>query len=52
MPVFDDFIAKFQRGEPMIQLFHPNCENLLKTTLARIMKSKTYTEKKEKALKK
>ena len=50
-PVFDEFMTKFQRQEPMIHLLHPNCEKLLKTTMARLMKSKVYTDKKGKALK-
>ena len=50
-PVFDEFMTKFQRQEPMIHLLHPNCEKLLKTTMARLMKSKVYTDKKGKVLK-
>ena len=51
MPVFDEFMTKFQREEPMIYLLHPSCEKLLKTTMARLMRSKGYTEKKGRALK-
>ena len=50
-PVFDEFMTKFQREEPVIHLLHPNCKKLLKTTMARLMKSKVYTEKKGMALK-
>ena len=50
-PVFDELMTKFQREEPMIHLLEPNCEKLLKTTMARLMKSKIYTEKKRRALK-
>ena len=49
-PVFDEFMTKFQREEPMIHLLHPNCEKLLKSTMARPMKSKVYIEKKARAL--
>ena len=44
-------MTKLQREEPMIHLLHPICEKLLKTTMARLMKSKVYTEKKGRALK-
>ena len=50
-PVFDAFMTKFKREEPMIHLLHPNCEKLLKTTMARPMKSQVYTEKKGRELK-
>ena len=50
-PVFDELMTKFQREEPMIHLLHPNCEKLLKTKMARLTKSKVYTEKKGSALK-
>ena len=39
-PVFDEFMTRFQRKDPMIHLLHPTCEKLLKTTMARLMKSK------------
>ena len=51
-PIFDAFMTKFQREEPVIHMLHPNCEKLLKTTMARLMKSKVYTERKEGHLKK
>ena len=35
----------------MVHLLHSNCEELVKTTMARLMKSKVYTEKKERAFK-
>ena len=50
-PVFDEFMTKVQREEPMIHLLHLNCEKLLKSAKARLMKSKVHTEKKGKALK-
>ena len=49
--VFDVFMTKFQREEPMIHLSHPNSEKLLKTIMARLIKIKLYTEKKGKVLK-
>ena len=52
MPIIDDFIKKFQREEALKHLSYPNCEKVLKTTMARLMKSKVYTEKKRKYLKK
>ena len=51
MPVFDEFMKKFQREEPVMHLSHPNCGKLLKTTMTRFMESKIYTEKKGKAFK-
>ena len=52
MSVLDEFITKFQREQPLSNLSHPNYEKLLKTTMARLMKIKVYTEKKGKAPKK
>ena len=49
-PLFDEFMTKFQKEEPMIHLLHPNCEKLLKTFMGRLLKSKAYTEKKGRAL--
>ena len=45
MPVFKEFMTKFQREELMIHISHQNCEKLLKTAMARLMRSKVYTEK-------
>ena len=51
MPVFDQFMRNFQREELMIHLSHPHCKNFWeKKTMARLMKSEVYTEKKGKAL--
>ena len=49
-PLFDEFMTKFQKEEPVIHLLHPNCEKLLKTVMGRLLKSKAYTEKKGRAL--
>ena len=40
MPVFDEFMTEFQREESIIHSSHPNSEKPLKTTMARLMKSK------------
>ena len=37
-PLFDEFMTKFQKEEPMIHLLHPNCEKLLKTVMGRLLK--------------
>ena len=50
MPVFDEVMTEFQKEETTIHLSYPDCKKLLKTTMARIMKSKVYTEKKGRAL--
>ena len=49
-PLFDEFMTKFQKEEPMIHLLYPSCEKLLKTVMARLLKSKAYTDKKGRAL--
>ena len=49
--VFDEFMTKSKREGPVIHLLHLNCEKLLKTTMARLMKSKVYTEKNGRVLK-
>ena len=49
-PLFDEFMTKFQKEEPMIHLLYPNCEKLLKTVMGRLLKSKVYTENKGRAL--
>ena len=49
-PLFDEFMTKFQKEEPMIHLLYPGCEKLLKTVMARLLKSKAYTDKKGRAL--
>ena len=49
-PLFDEFMTKFQKEEPMIHLFYPSCEKLLKTVMGRLLKSKAYTDKNGTAL--
>ena len=51
-PIFDEFLTKFQKEEPMIHLQYPNCEKLLKVTLGRLTKNKVYKDKKGEQLKK
>ena len=43
-------MTKFQKEEPMIHLLYPSCEKPLKTVMARLLKSKVYTDKKGRAL--
>ena len=43
-------MTKFQKEERMIHLLHPSWEKLLKTVMARLLKSKAYTDKKGRAL--
>ena len=43
-PIFDGFLTKFQKGEPMIHLLHSNCEKLLKTAMGRLMQGKAYID--------
>ena len=50
-PLFDEFITKFQKEEPMIHLLYPNCEKLLKGVMGRLLKSRAYTDKKGATLK-
>ena len=49
-PLFDEFMTKFQKEEPMIHLLYPSYEKLLKTVMATLLKSKAYTDKKGRAL--
>ena len=49
-PQFDEFMTKFQKEEPMIHLLYPSCEKLLKTVMARLLKSKAYKDKKGRTL--
>ena len=51
-PIFDEFLTKFQKEEPMIHLLYPNCEKLLKLTIGRLMKNKVYKDKRGEDLKK
>ena len=41
-PIFDVFMTKFQAEEPMIHLLYSNCEKLLKSAMARLLKSDEY----------
>lgn len=50
-PVFDEFMTKFQKEEPMIHLLHASCEKLLKVTMSRLLKEKAYLNKKGSKLK-
>ena len=50
-PLFDEFITRFQKEEPMIHLLCPNCERLLKGVMGRLLKSRAYTDKKGATLK-
>ena len=50
-PIFDDFLTRLQKEEPVIHLLHSNCEKLLKTAMGRLMQSKAYTDKWHNALK-
>ena len=51
-PIFDEFLTKFQKEEPMIHLLYPNCEKLLRLTIGRLMKNKVYKDKRGEDLKK
>ena len=51
-PIFDEFLTKFQKEEPMIHLLYPNCEKLLKLTIGRLMKNNVYKDKRGEDLKK
>ena len=44
-PLFHEFMTKFQKEEPMIHLLYPSCEKLLKTVMARLLKSKAQGRK-------
>ena len=48
---FDNFMKKFQKEEPMIHLLYASIGKLLKTLMARLLKSDTYTGKNGRALK-
>ena len=45
-PVFDKFMTKFQKEEPMIHLLYASSEKLLKTTRSRLLKEKDYMDRK------
>ena len=49
--VFDEFMTKFQREEPMIHLLYANSVKLLKTTMSRLLKEQAYVDKKGDKLK-
>ena len=44
-PIFDEFLTKFQKEEPMIHLLYPNCEKLLKLIIGRLMRNSVYKDK-------
>ena len=46
-PVFDEFMTKFQKEEPMIHLLYASSEKLLKTPMSRLLKEKAYMDRKE-----
>ena len=50
-PIFDEFLTKFQKEEPMIHLLYPNCEKLLKLIIGRVMRNSVYKDKHGKDLK-
>ena len=50
-PIFDEFLTKFQKEEPMIHLLYPNCEKLLKLIIGRLMRNSVYKDKHGKDLK-
>ena len=50
-PVFDEFMTKFQKEEPMIHLLYASSEKLLKTTMSRLLKEKAYMDRKGDKLK-
>ena len=50
-PVFDEFMTKFQKEEPMIHLLYASSEKLLKTTMSRLLKEKAYMGRKGDKLK-
>lgn len=50
-PLFDDFLTKFQKEEPMVHLLSPSCQNLLKGVMGRLLKSTTFSGKEGKDLK-
>ena len=50
-PIFDDFLTRFQKEEPMIHRLHSNCEQLLKTAMGKLMQSNAYVDKRHNAFK-
>ena len=50
-PVFDEFMTKFQKGEPMIHLLYASSEKLLKPTMSRLLKQKACMDRKGDKLK-
>ena len=50
-PIFDQFLTRFQKEEPVTHLLHSNCEKLLKTAMERLMQSKSCIDKRHNALK-
>ena len=41
-PLFDEFLTRFQKEEPMIHKLYPGCEKLLKVAMSRMFKSEVY----------
>ena len=41
-PLFDEFLTRFQKEEPMIHKLYPGCEKLLKVAMSRMLKSEVY----------
>ena len=46
-PLFDEFMTKFQKKEPMIHLLYPSCDKLLEITMGKLLRSRPYTKKRE-----
>ena len=49
-PMFDDFMTKFQKQEPMVHMLHNNCQQLLKVAMGRLLKSASFSNKEGKEL--
>ncbi len=41
-PLFDEFLTRFQKEEPMIHKLCPGCEKLLRVAMGRLLKSEVY----------
>ena len=49
-PLFDDFMTKFQKEEPMVHMLYNNCQQLLKVAIGRLMKSACFSNNEGKEL--
>ena len=49
-PLFDDFMTKFQKEEPVVHMLHNNCQQLLKVAMGRLLKSACFSNKEGKEL--